>query len=236
MDIAQIRELFGHCIEAERVLGTDKEFGSRLAATLPKLPPYRINSHGYLQEWIEDWAGGPEGHNVSPNFPFFPGNTITLRGNPELADAINKWMETRQPRGGWITAWDTAVWARLKRGEKVEQWLGVLMKSSLADNLQNSRNNLSDANFGLTAAIAEALLQSHAGEISLLPALPPDWSSGSVRGLRARGGFEVNISWRDGKLADATIRSLNGGAAKLRYGSTMRELNLAKGESYHVTK
>ena len=236
MDIAQIRELFGHCIEAEKILNTDKEFGSRLAATLPKLPPYRINSHGYLQEWIEDWAGGPEGHNVSPNFPFFPGSTITLRGNRDLAGAINKWMETRQARGGWITSWDTAVWARLERGEKVEQWLGVLMKSSLADNLQNSRNNQSDANFGLTAAVAEALVQSYEGEISLLPALPPSWSSGSVRGLRARGGFEVDIAWRNGKLTEATIRSTNGGSTKLRYGSTTQELKLAKGESYRFVK
>ena len=232
MDIAQIRELFGHCIEAENILGTDKSFGDRLSATLPKLPPYRINSHGYLQEWIEDWVGGSEGHNVSPNFPFFPGSTITLRGNPDLAGAIAKWMETRQARGGWITAWDTAVWARLERGEKVEQWLGALMRSSLADNLQNSRNNQSDANFGLTAAIAESLLQSHAGEISLLPALPPSWSSGSIRSLRARGGYEVDIAWRDGKLTESTIHSLNGGTAKLRYGSVTREVNFSKGETY----
>jgi alpha-L-fucosidase 2 len=231
MDIAQIRELFGHCIEAEKILGTDKDFGSRLAATLPKLEPYRINSHGYLQEWIEDWAGGPEGHNVSPNFPFFPGSTITLRGNPDLAAAVNKCMETRQARGGWITAWDTAVWARLERGEKVEQWLGTLMTNSLADNLQNSRNNQSDANFGLTAAVAEALLQSHAGEISLLPALPPNWPNGSVHGLRARGGFEVDIAWREGKLTAATIRSLNGGSATMRYGSAMRQMKLRRGES-----
>jgi alpha-L-fucosidase 2 len=236
MDIAQIRELFGHCIEAEGILGTDKEFGIRLAATLPKLPPYRINRQGYLQEWIEDWTGGPEGHNVSPNFPFFPGSTITLRGNPELAGAINKWMETRQPRGGWTTAWDTAVWARLERGDKVEQWLAALMKNSLSDNLHNGRSNQSDANFGLTAAIAEALLQSHAGEISLLPALPPGWTSGSVRGLRARGGFEVDIAWHDGKVTETTVRSLNGESTKLRYGSTTQELKLGKGESYRMTR
>ncbi len=234
MDIAQIRELFGHCIDAEKILGVDAELRVRLAATLPKLEPYRINNHGYLQEWIEDWAPGPEGHNVSPNFPFFPGSTITLRGNPDLAAAINQWMETRQARGGWITAWDTAVWARLERGEKVEQWLGTLMKSSLADNLQNSRNNQSDANFGLTAAIAEALLQSHAGEISLLPALPPSWSGGSVRGLRARGGFEVDIAWREGKLTGATIRSINGGSARLRYRSATRQVKLGKDEIYRI--
>jgi len=232
MDIAQIRELFGHCIEAGKILGKDEDFRGRLATTLPKLEPYRINSHGYLQEWIEDWEPGPEGHNVSPNFPFFPGSTITLRGNPDLAGAIAKWMETRQARGGWITAWDTAVWARLERGEKVEQWLGALMKNSLADNLQNSRNNQSDANFGLTAAIAEALLQSHAGEISLLPALPPSWSSGSIRGLHARGGFEVDITWHDGKLTDAVIHSANAGSAKLRYGPITREVKLARGQTY----
>jgi alpha-L-fucosidase 2 len=225
MDIAQIRELFGHCIEAESILGTDKALGARLAAVLPKLPPYRINSRGYLQEWIEDWTGGPEGHNVSPNFPFFPGSTITLRGNPELAGAINKWMETRQGRGGWITAWDTAVWARLERGEKVEQWLQPLVRS-LADNLQNPRNNQSDANFGLTAAIAEALLQSHAGEIALLPALPPHWTTGSITGLRARGGFEVNIEWKDGKLVTAQIANQGGGACTVRYGGSTAKVSV----------
>jgi alpha-L-fucosidase 2 len=182
-------------------------------------------------EWIEDWEGGTEGHNTSPNWPIFPGSTITLRGNPELAGAINKWMETRQGRGGWITAWDTAVWARLERGEKVQQWLQPLVRS-LADNLHNPRNNQSDANFGLTAAVAEALLQSHAGEISLLPALPPGWADGSIEGLRARGGFEVDMSWRDGKLTEAVVRSINGGSTKLRYGAATREAKLAKGETY----
>jgi alpha-L-fucosidase 2 len=234
LDIALVRELFSHCIEAGRILGIDEDFGARLAATLPKLPPYRINSRGFLQEWIEDWTPGPEGHNVSPNFPIFPGSTITLRGDPELAGAINKWMETRQPRGGWTTAWDTAVWARLERGEKVEQWLGALMTRSLADNLHNRGNNQSDANFGLTAAIAEALVQSHAGEISLLPALPPGWRSGSVKGLRARGGYEADITWRDGKLTDGVIHSLHGGSVKLRYGSTTKDVKMAEGETYRI--
>ena len=232
MDIAQIRELFSHCLEAEKILKTDEDFGAKLADAIKKLPPYRVNSHGFLQEWIEDWTPGTEGHNVSPNFPLFPGSTITLRGSPELAGAINKWMETRQPRGGWITAWDTSVWARLERGEKVQQWLDTLVRNSLADNLHNRGSNQSDASYGLTAAVAEALLQSHAGELALLPALPPQWSSGSIRGLRARGGFEVDAAWRDGKLSEAVIRSLNGGSTRLRYGSVTRDVKLSKGDAY----
>ena len=155
---------------------------------------------------------------------------LTLRGNPELAGAINKWMETRQPRGGWITSWDTAVWARLERGEKVEQWLGTLMKNSLSDNLHNGRNNQSDANFGLTAAVAEALLQSHAGEISLLPALPPAWTEGSITGLRARGGYEVSIEWKDRKLVSAQIASRGGGVCTVRYGGNTAKVTVNSGK------
>ena len=235
LDIALIRELFSHCIAAEKILQVDDDFRARLAATLPKLPPYRINRSGYLQEWTEDWKGGDEGHNVSPNFPLFPGSTITLRGNPALAGAIEKWMETRQPRGGWITAWDTAVWARLERGDKVQAWLQELMAHSLADNLQNSRHNQSDANFGLTAAIAEALLQSHTGEIELLPALPPAWSSGAVRGLRARGGCEVDIAWDAGRLVRAVVRNPTHRtiAARVRYAD--KTVNLTLGSEASAT-
>jgi alpha-L-fucosidase 2 len=233
MDIALIRELFSHCIEAEKILSVDEDLRARLATALKRLPPYRVNSRGYLQEWIEDWTGGAEGHNVSPNFPLFPGNTITLRGTPELAAAVNKWMETRQARGGWTTAWDTSVWARLERGEKVEQWLRTMVRS-LADNLQNPRSNQSDANFGLTAAIAEALLQSHAGEISLLPALPPSWAAGSVSGLRARGGFEVAMQWKDGKLQSAAIHNAAPAMFTVRYGSKTAEVPIEAGQTLRL--
>ena len=233
MDIALIRELFSHCIDTGRILGMDEDFSAKLAAALKRLPPYRINSNGYLQEWIEDWTPGTEGHNVSPNFPLFPGSTITLRGNPELASAINKWMETRQGRGGWITAWDTCVWARLERGEKVEQWLRPLVRS-LADNLHNRSSNQSDASFGLTAAVAEALLQSHTGEISLLPALPPSWSSGAVSGLRARGGFEVAMQWKDDKLQFASIRNAAPATFKVRYGTKTAEFSIKAGQTLRL--
>ena len=238
-DFSQIRDLVfaDKFQEAEKILKTDEDFGAKLAAALKRLPPYRITSRGTLQEWIEDWTPGTEGHNVSPNFPFFPGSTITLRGTSELAAAVNKWMETRQGRGGWISAWDTSVWARLERGEKVELWMRALVRNSLADNLHNRGSNQSDANFGLTAAVAEALLQSHAGEISLLPALPPSWSAGSVSGLRARGGFEVAMQWKDGRLQSATIRTTRNAAPatfKVRSGAKTEEVSIKAGQTVRL--
>ena len=215
IDIALIHDLFSHCIEAGEILNMEEDFSAKLTDTLKRIPPYRINSQDSLQEWIEDWTPGTEGHNTSPNFPFFPGNSITLRGTPELAAAINKGMEARRAGSGWIGAWNTCVWARLERGDKVEQWLRSIVPS-FADNLHNPRNNQSDANFGLTAAIAEALLQSHAGEISFLPALPPSWSSGSISGLRARGNVEVDISWKDGNAVSSKLRPYVTGQFKLR--------------------
>jgi alpha-L-fucosidase 2 len=232
MDQGLTRELFTHCIEAERILGVDADFGVKLGEALKKLPPYRIGSNGWIEEWIEDWTPGPEGHNVSPLYPFFPGNTITLRGNPDLAAAYQKWMEAHATPNGFQLAWSVAMWARLEHGDKAGALIRRFVSRSPADNLHNRGSNQSDASFGMTAGIAETLLQSHAGEISLLPALPSQWPDGSVRGLRARGGFEADMTWHDGKLVEATIHSLNGGSAKVRYGSSTREVKLAKGETY----
>jgi len=233
LDCALIRDLFSHCIQAEKILKTDADFGAKLAAQLPKLPPYRINSRGFLQEWIEDWTPGNEGHNVSPNFPLFPGNSITLRGTPELAAAIDRWMTTRQPRGGWITAWDGCIWARLEHGDKVEQMLRAVI-GFYSDNLANNRSNQSDANFGFAAAVAESLLQSHADEISLLPALPPSWSNGSIEGLRARGGFEVAMQWKDGKLLAATIHSRAASKFTVRYAGNTAALSIQAGQTIRL--
>jgi alpha-L-fucosidase 2 len=230
MDVAIIRELFPHCIESSRLLGVDDDLRARLEAALTRLPPYQINRRGYLQEWIEDWTPGNQGHNVSPNFTFYPGSSITLRGTPRLAAAIASWMETRRVRGGWPTAWDIAVWARLERGDKAAACMRAIVRNSLSTSLRNTGSNQVDCNFGYTAGVAEALIQSHAGELSLLPALPAGWTDGSVRGLRARGGFEVSIRWAGGKLQSAEIRNAHTTGCKVRYGGNTADLSVKAGE------
>jgi alpha-L-fucosidase 2 len=234
MDIAIMRELFPHCITANRLLGEDEAFRAKLEAALTRLPPYRINRLGYLQEWIEDWRAGNQGHNCSPNFTIYPGSSIMLRRDPRLAAAIQGWMEARRSRGGWPAAWDICVWARLERGDKVGAIIQAFVAHSLALNLHNRGSNQSDANFGFAAGVAEALLQSHAGEISLLPALPASWPDGSVKGLRARGGFEVSMEWKKGKLQLAEIRHVTGSDCKVRYGRKTATFSVKPGDNIHL--
>jgi alpha-L-fucosidase 2 len=230
MDIALIRELFPHCIEAGKLLEVDAEFRARLEAALARIPPYQIGKSGFVQEWIDDWQPGNQGHNVSPNFPFFPGSSITLRGNPDFAAAYRRWLEAHPARGGFPLVWDVAMCARLEDGKKVDSGIETYLKGGPALNLHNSGSNQSDASFGYTAAVAEALLQSHSGEINLLPALPSSWADGSVTGLRARGGCEVAMDWKDGKLASAELHSFGGGNFKVRYGEKTASLKIGPGQ------
>ena len=234
MDVGIIRELFPNCIEAGRVLGIDEEFRAELEAALPRLPPYRVDRRGHLQEWFEDWRPGDQWHDCSANFTFYPGSSIRQRRDPELAAAIGRWMESRRSQSGWLAAWDMAVWARLERGERVDALIQDFLRHSVAPNLHNHASNQSDASFGFTAAVAEALVQSHADEISLLPALPTGWSDGAVSGLRARGGFEVAIEWRAGRLHEALITSDLGNPCAIRHGQRTARLTLARGASVRV--
>jgi alpha-L-fucosidase 2 len=259
MNLGMIRDLFPHVIEAEKILNMDQEFGAKLTEALGKIPPYQIGKDSLLQVWIEDWKRGSEGHNMSANFGFFPGNSITLRGNPEIAAAIKKWLEPRRVGTSWTSAWDICDWARLENGEKIDTVIkqffmvrspmggaprpgaparmpaGGAPRGGIGNNLHNTGSNQSDANYGYTAGVAEALLQSHAGEISLLPALPSSWKNGSVTGLKARGGFEVSMDWKEGKLTKCVIKSLLGNPFVVRCNGKTTNYNVVKGEIVTIT-
>lgn len=234
MDLGIVHELFPHCIEASKVLGVDAEFRSQLETALTKIPPYQIGKSGFVQEWIEDWKAGDQGHNVSPNFPFFPGSSLTLRGNPDFAKAYQRWLESHRARGAFLVPWGMEMWARLERGDEVDRSIQAFVSRLPAPNLHNAGSNQSDASFGYSAAVAEALLQSHAGEISLLPALPTAWKDGSVSGLRARGGYEVSMTWKGGKLVEANIHAATDGQVRIRNGSITKMLTTIKGNVVHL--
>lgn len=237
MDNALIRDLFPHCIEAASLLGVDADFSAELAAALEQIPPYMIGENGMLQGWIEDWTRGRENHNWSGTFGLFPGNSITLRGTPELAAAVEAWLEPRPVTSFWNSAIDIAQWARLENGDKADEILRKIFMSNgrfggFGNNLHFSGSNQSDINFGITAAIAESLMQSHAGEISIMPALLTSWKErGSISGLKARGDYEVSLSWKDGELVSCEIKSNLGKPFTVRYGEKTRDITLAAGKS-----
>ena len=244
MDNALIRDLFPHLIEAAGILGVDSDFSAKLAEVLEKIPPYMVGENGMLQGWIEDWTRGRENHNWSGTFGLYPGNSITLRGTPELAAAVEAWLEPRPVISFWNSAIDISQWARLENGEKTDEILKKIFlvpeprpgfrgfgPRGFGNNLHFSGSNQSDINFGITAGIAESLLQSHAGEISLLPALPVSWKDGAVSGLKARGGYEVSIAWQDGKMTSCEIKSLLGHPFTVRYAGQTKDFELAAGKT-----
>ena len=239
MDIAIMRELFPHVIEAGKLLKTDAKLRKQLETALAKLPPYKVNHLGFPQEWIEDFKPQQGGHDVSPYFPFYPGNSILLRrpADKEMVDAYNRWLESRGIRsGGFPGSWNICMWARLERGDKASELIQSAVNRVGLQVLQQGTGAQVDGSFGFTAGIAECLIQSHADEISLLPALPTRWSSsGEISGLKARGGYEVNMKWANGKLVSAEITNKNGGECNVRYNNKVVKVIVPKDKPFIIT-
>ena len=227
MDMAITRELFTNCIKAIEVLENDIEFSGKLKEAKEKLYPYKIGKHGQLQEWFNDFDEFEIGHrHLSHLFGLYPGSDISEEKAKKLFEASKVSLERRLSNGGghtgWSCSWVVNLFARLKNSKAAYEYLMVLFRKLTFSNLFNVCPPFQiDGNFGGTAAIAEMLLQSHEGYINLLPALPKAWKSGRIEGIKARGGFEIHMEWKNGQLLKAKIISNSGNICRIKVNKDM---------------
>jgi len=240
MDMEILRDLFSNCIRASEILGTDQEFAKELEATRSRLAPLQIGTAGQLQEWLNDWdlqAKEIHHRHVSHLYAAYPSSQIDVNTTPELATAVKKSLEIRGDKAtGWGTAWRINLWARLHDGDHAFEILKYLLspKCTYPDLFDSCPPFQIDGNLGGASGIAEMLLQSQNDLIQLLPALPKAWPEGSVSGLRARGGFEISLSWKDGRMISTRIHSVSGKHCKVRYWDKTIALDLKPGETRNL--
>jgi alpha-L-fucosidase 2 len=231
MDQQILRDLFASATQAAHALGVDHDLQARWTATRARLAPMQVGSAGQLQEWLEDWdmqAPEMQHRHVSHLYGLFPGRDIDVRRTPALAAAVKRSLEVRGDQAtGWATAWRINLWARLGDGDHAYEILKFLLSPERTyPNLFDAHPPFQiDGNFGGASGIAEMLLQCDEDEIRLLPALPSAWPSGRVTGLRARGGFEIDLAWKDRAVERVTVRSLRGGLLRLRRADRLRTVD-----------
>jgi alpha-L-fucosidase 2 len=223
MDMTLIRELLGNCIQAADLLELDDEFRNRCEETRDRLMPYQIGRHGQLQEWFVDFEEAEPGHrHVSHLYGLYPGRQIHIRDTPELAEAARISLRRRLDHGGghtgWSCAWLINLYARLEDGDAAHRYVRTLLSRSTYPNLFDAHPPFQiDGNFGAAAGIAEMLLQSRPGELTLLPALPTAWSEGRVSGLKGHGGMTVGMEWSGSRLVRAELAtSISAGSCTIR--------------------
>jgi alpha-L-fucosidase 2 len=229
-------DLFTNYIEASEALGVDGDYRKKVADMRAGLLGPQVGKWGQLQEWAEDLDDPKDQHrHLSHLIAVHPGRQISPLTTPKLAEAARVSMNARGDGAtGWSKAWKICIWARLHDGDRAYKLLGEFIKNNMYPNLWGYHPPFQiDCNFGYAAGVCEMLAQSHAGDVHLLPALPKAWSTGSIRGMRVRGGYELDMEWKDGRLKQAVVRGVSNGHGKcvVRYGKGNSTFTLAKGES-----